>query len=356
MSSITLPEKPVEYVKFKPLKSEAGTPVLPSKKNFITPSRQGQLEKEIFGKLKKDLTAAFNKMIAELNKLPKVAINASSKEYKFLVDRQGISSIIDKFDNILNKGLLGDERGEYVKGLSWSDVAIDRAYMSGTRDAIESAKRVTPSSKVGNELSRKTRNLSLDSDETVAKVARRAAITQARVFEDMKKITKEGRKSLANSLTIGILGGMGVTDISKIIQGVVESSLKRATVIARTEINSAYRNASASETESINREVFDGSEWEMRLMWFSALTSTTRDDHASSNGQVYTKEQVDSFYSVNGNAINCYCNQVPVLWNRRTGEILQGDLQQQMMQRSKEWEEAKKKEEKERKEAAAKAA
>lgn len=41
--------------------------------------------------------------------------------------------------------------------------------------------------------------------------------------------------------------------------------------------------------------------------------STTRKNHASRHGRLYTRAEVTEFYSKNGNAISCRCSQVPTV-------------------------------------------
>lgn len=336
---LTMAKQPnTEFVKFTPLRDPKGVPVLPSKKNFFTPSRQSGLEKEVEKKMRSALTSAYRRIVDLVKKMPRVAVNA--KRYEYLVDPDALTSILEDFSRILNSEILGSDRGDYVKNLFFMDRVIDRSYHAGARDAIESAKRVTPAATVGNELANRIMTIGTTEAMAMASISRRAAFVSARVFEEMKGLTDELRRSLSEVLTRSILSGQGIEETSKQIRATIGGKMKRAFVIARTEINNAYRDANATEMEALNNNIYDDSDWELQLLWFSALTSTTRREHARRHGKTYTKSEVDRFYSRDGNAINCYCNQQPVLVNKKTGEVIQYSLFKKMEAQRSEWEDA----------------
>ena len=68
------------------------------------------------------------------------------------------------------------------------------------------------------------------------------------------------------------------------------------------------------------------------MMHFSALSPTTREDHAARHGEVYTVDEVAEWYSVDANGINCKCTQVEVLLDEN-GDVIQDKLQQREIDR-----------------------
>ena len=145
------------------------------------------------------------------------------------------------------------------------------------------------------------------------------------------------RADLASTLSAGMADGKGVTELVRDVRKRVGVGASRATRIVRTEINGAYRQSTRRETDVLNDDVFDGSGYEMRMLWFSALASTTRKSHARKHGKAFTTAQVDKFYGRDANSINCYCSQSNVLINTKTGKVVQIDLQRQMSEQRKEW-------------------
>ena len=60
--------------------------------------------------------------------------------------------------------------------------------------------------------------------------------------------------------------------------------------------------------DALNRDIYDDSDWKMGILWFSALTPTSRDSHAERHGVIYTTDEVRSFYSKDENSKNCLCS------------------------------------------------
>ena len=146
----------------------------------------------------------------------------------------------------------------------------------------------------------------------------------------MKNLTDTTRNDLVRILQIGLEDGQSVSDIVKNIVARTDVSRSRAYRIVRTEINQSYRTAAMEESIQLNNDIYRDSAFELRSLWFSALSSTTRREHGRRHGRVYTFNQVRKFYNKGANAINCYCSQTQVLVNKETGEVLQSDLQTQM--------------------------
>jgi len=66
-------------------------------------------------------------------------------------------------------------------------------------------------------------------------------------------------------------------------------------------------------------------ELKMMMLWVSALMATTRKSHAERHGQLYTQKEVQDFYAVRGNSINCRCSVVATVVNEK-GEALAKNL------------------------------
>jgi hypothetical protein len=124
--------------------------------------------------------------------------------------------------------------------------------------------------------------------------------------------------------------GKGVRELTGDVMNRVGVSHRRAQRIVRTEILNAHRTAAASETDDLNADVYAGSDWVMKSLWFSARAPTTRPSHLRRHGLTFTTNEVREFYSINANAINCLCNQSVILVNIKTGEVLQEDLLKRM--------------------------
>ena len=50
----------------------------------------------------------------------------------------------------------------------------------------------------------------------------------------------------------------------------------------------------------------------------------------SRHGSIYTQQEVEEFYSKNGNSVNCLCSQSPILVYRKTGKAVIEDTIKRM--------------------------
>lgn len=377
-------------LKSKRLKSKNGTPILPSSRQYQDPTKQGskrrKAERSLVVRVKRVKTG-MRRIIANIpkekvstsnsyallrkeslfhaNRVLSVAeqfyfnkttsccgenkiisnefknvldvIHQSSMvtnvEYNYEVSPQTIAFINAEIESLLNAQYL-DGATSYNNQF-WLDEFLRSAYLNGAEDAINSAANVT-SLQAGAELTETLRSATTN-PVFLAGQMNRAALVGARSFELMQGLTSQTRADLSMALFDGMRRGLGVVELTKNVVGRVGVSHSRATRIVRTEINHSYRLATRSETDAVNKEVYTDSPYELKMLWFSALASTTRKWHASRHGRTYTVRQVDKFYSEDANEINCYCSQTQALVERKTGKVFQGDLMKQMESQKREY-------------------
>jgi uncharacterized protein with gpF-like domain len=72
--------------------------------------------------------------------------------------------------------------------------------------------------------------------------------------------------------------------------------------------------------------VFDKGGFEVAVMHISALSSTTRPEHARRMGKVFTPAQQNAWWDTGSNRINCQCSITDILRDKKTGEVLQQSL------------------------------
>lgn len=139
---------------------------------------------------------------------------------------------------------------------------------------------------------------------------RRIGLIRARIFEDMQGFTSDvARGTLSRILTEGMTAGRNPLKIAEEITKKLDTDFGRAKRIARTEINQALRTARMDETEDATTRLG----LSFKLLHFSALSPTTRDDHAERHGLMYTIQEERIFFATGANSINCKCSTVEVL-------------------------------------------
>lgn len=290
----------------KILAPKKNNPLIP--RNPADPAGQMPTVKRLFRDLKKRFTrinSEVQRLVSE-QKQYQTRITVNKAYYEYQIDEQRYASINDFILRVLRNELLESYDGS--KPFSWFYQSyLEQSFIDGINDQIYSAQSMADPAIVGEEISQQIMNL--QEDNVSPQQQQRLGLVYARVFEEMAGLTNSMKTDLAETLTRGMANGLGITAIARDIKKRVQVGFSRAQRIARTEILGAYRTATRSEQKDINDTIYADSEWHMALLWWSALTSTTRKWHAKEHGEIKTAQWVDEFYSVNGNAIQCYCSQ-----------------------------------------------
>ena len=154
-------------------------------------------------------------------------------------------------------------------------------------------------------------------NRTLAEVLRsdswltRIAMIESRVFEQMEAFEGDTANDLARVLRVGVENGLNPREVAGDIRARFGVSQSRASRIARTEITQAYRRSRLDEDADANRRLGIRT----KLLWYSALSPTSRQSHMAKHGTLLTNEEVREFYSQGGEQINCKCSQASVAVN-----------------------------------------
>lgn len=314
----------------------AGQPILP--RDLSNPSMTAGIQRTAIARIRRHETNIKRKMRELVDSLQYrrvdaetgMVINSTLPDDHWLYANQ---TIVYQFD--LSAGLLQQlsERineillSEYMETEStrspadwWLYQAVDSAYEQGTAAAVT--------------------NLAAISDEYVRTIASvvtqpayldRVAFVRARQFELMRGLTDETRANLADTLARAMQAGENPLAIKKEIQRRVGVSASRAELIARTEINQAHKRARMAESQDAEERLGI----KTKLMWLSALSPTTRRNHAARHGRLYTRDEVDAFYSRSGEACNCKCSITETLVDEDGNPLDGGKAMERLQARSK---------------------
>lgn len=154
-------------------------------------------------------------------------------------------------------------------------------------------------------------------NRTLAEVLRsdswltRIAMIESRVFEQMEAFEGDTATDLARVLRRGVENGLNPREVAGDIRQRFGVSQSRANLIARSEITMAYRRARWDEDADSNQRLGIRT----GLLFFSALSPTTRRTHAAKHGTILSQEELREWYSKDGNSANCKCSQASVLLN-----------------------------------------
>lgn len=140
----------------------------------------------------------------------------------------------------------------------------------------------------------------------------RMALVRARVFEGMKGLSAQVKADMARILTDGIARGLNPREVARNLNEQSGIEIRRANRVARTEITTALRRARMDEADEAS-EVLN---LETRQVHISALSPTTRPNHASRHGKIFTTDEQRDWWARDGNSINCKCSTVTILTDK----------------------------------------
>lgn len=259
---------------------------------------------------------------------------ANKTFYSYDISTERYESINSFIERLLYGELLESINGRKPQNWFYQSY-LSSAYNDAIRDTIQSSKNMADPNVIGNEISMMIRQL--DADAFNPQQVQSLGLVYSRVFNEMKGLTDSMKVDLSETLTRGMASGLGIREITQDIAKRVGVGFSRAQRISRTEILGAYRTAQRAKTKQINDDIYADSPFVQKQLWFSALAMTSRSWHVSRHSEVYTLQEVEKFYSENGNSINCLCSQSPILVNRKTGEVVMKDLIEKMRQQKDAW-------------------
>ncbi|MGB2063584.1 MAG: phage minor head protein [Marinomonas gallaica] len=219
-----------------------------------------------------------------------------NKSYLYLISAFQMMQMSDELETIIGEELPPDTVNPFVAS----------AFNLGTTQAIANLANQTA--------------LPYDATQKIMSPAHQAriAIVQNRVFEQMQNLNADMKANLNRVLTDGMLNGENPRDVARRIRDQIgipewnsgdnQASYARAQRIARTEMGTAHREAIKAQDQDANDLGI-----KTKMIWFSALKPTTRKSHARKHGHLFTRDEISSFYSRDGNAINCFCSQQSVV-------------------------------------------
>lgn len=247
----------------------------------------------------RDFRARMNKIARGwkriLDKVPvQLAVNA---KYTFQLDATSLSMWLREGEQLINDLLL--EGGPL--GLWFFQHYVEVAYGRGVAQEFSNLSRQSATYKA--------ERVSAQQLLSTQPYQNRLTLIAAREFEEMKGIAGDVKANLTRILTDGMARGLNPRQISKNITQQTGIEARRANRIARTEITTALRRARMDEADEA-QELLN---LQSKQMHFSALSPTTRVEHAARHGKLFTTEEQRDWWASDANSINCKCTTITVL-------------------------------------------
>ena len=250
-------------------------------------------------------TAEFRRRLREVAKgyaeaikrLPYQVVVTNADSYAYQLDQGVLARLLESMDWLVDEILL--EGGE--PDLWFWTGYIKPAYERGTARTIKNLARQSAAYKA--------ERATLRDVIQEPFYQRRLLMLRAREFEEMKGFSGGVKADMARVLTDGLARGRNPLAIARNLTEQLGIEEYRAERIARTEINTGLRRARWDEMEDAATTYG----LNFKQMHMSALSPTTRAEHASRHGDLFTLAEVRSWFAAGANSINCKCSTVEVL-------------------------------------------
>jgi hypothetical protein len=186
------------------------------------------------------------------------------------------------------------EAGREAKNVFWYDAYSAEATQAGAVQSMTNLTRLSPVYAAQRDLQRIVFSQPYRT---------RVALAQIKSYDHWTGLQASLRSELSQIIGRAIVDGKNPRAVRKEIAERLGVSLSKAAQYAQTDITDTLRQSRMAEDQWAEDElgVRTGE------LWTSALIPQTRPWHASRNGQVYTREQVQAFYRERGNRYNCFC-------------------------------------------------
>lgn len=282
-------------------------PIIPA--NSANPVGTSKILGSANSKLRKSMKRVGQRVKVLFNKIPVeqttpdeagIAVNAEEKLYRYYISPFELNNLSVELQKIILAEMGdGDILAPYIVS----------SFNLGTSQAIANLVAQAPEYPVTAERAILSRSHQV-----------RVNIVNSRVFEEMQNLNSEMRTNLNRVLSQGMQNGKNPRDVARQIyeqigipewnSGDNKASYARALRIARTEMNSAHRVAGQVQDQEANALGINTG-----MMWFSALSPTTRDSHARLHGRIMTRQEINDLYSQSGFGVNCKCSQKSIVLN-----------------------------------------
>lgn len=161
----------------------------------------------------------------------------------------------------------------------------------------------------------------------------RVAMAMQRSYTHFTGLSDAMQADLAQTIAQAIANGDNPRVAKTAIMDRLGVSESRARLYAQSDITMTLREATMGEGD----DAAEALGIEIKYLWVSALLPTTRKNHASRHGRLYTSDEIKEFYSKNGERFNCHCSCVATLIEDGVPQLTQ-KLKATMVAEKQQWE------------------
>ena len=266
----------------------------------------------IIKRLKKSESAikALFRAIPRSRKSVAVIQNAEGVAYEYDLTPEQLEIFNAEIRRILSSDLL-ETQGDRVPVEWWWKPVIEQPYRQGTLEDLISFNQLVAAAVVagitvkGFPPQKVAPELALSSFDYIKNLNN----VYVSNFATIKTLSDRTADQVIQQINSGIQAGSTPTEISGRISDRFDVSESSARRIADTEINKAYNDAKISAINIASEQTG----LRAGVIHISALTNTTRPNHAARHGNAYTTQQQQDWWNSGSERINCLCVTRPAL-------------------------------------------
>ena len=300
-------------------------PILPRSKDKpagggpVIAAYESDAKRRIDG-LKADIAAIVDAIPAyKANKVTATITPEMLGEYYYALDSQRIADIAVSIQSAIDKWY-GSESADKP----WSASHVTAGYEYGAGQAYANLSGLSDAYLM---------STTVESIMATPAVVQAIAVAHMQSYEAWNGFSADMRRDLANVIGQGIAQGLNPRIVAEQIAERFAVAESRAMSIAQTEVLGAVRTAKRLADEDAENRLG----MRIGLLWTSALKATTRATHAARHGNVFTRDEVEAFYSRDGNVFNCFCAQTSVLLDDNGRPILKKSTVEKMKEEKYDW-------------------
>lgn len=308
-----------------------------AKKTKADPTGQRGNRKKITAQLSTRLTRAQRKIKKAFQAIPRRTRNVKPVVNKVVYTYDIEPDRLEDF-NLVIDSIINDELGTKTEKLPpewWYKDSIESPYRQGTlEETIEFNQLIAAAAaaglltRFGTTPQRITPELVLTSQPYIKGLNN----VYVRNYGLIKSLSNTTANQVIQNINSGIQAGKTPTEISALINERFNVSRSNAHRIVSTEVNRAYND---SRMDALNGAV-EQSGLRAGVIHISALTNTTRAEHAARHGNAYTVEDQTEWWNTGANRINCKCTTQSILIDA-SGEVVEREERDQIREEGREF-------------------
>lgn len=296
------------------------------KRLFRSIPRTRRTQTTLQNSLMRDVGAEIGKLFNAFEPVRDLIVSATIPVYDYQINPDELEELNTAMRRVLDDELL-ETQFDRMPPNWWWQRNVERPYRQGTAEEITQYNRLVTEELVRIRTEKGLTTQRLEVGSVLLSADYQQALNRVYVenFGSIKTLSDRTADQVIQVLNAGIEAGMTPSELTGLITERFDVSRSSAKRIATTEVNKAYNDAkmNANDIAAKTTGLRSG------VLHQSALSPTTRSNHADRHGNAYTTAQQRQWWNTGPNRINCQCSTISVLIDA-SGKVIQTELQEEI--------------------------